>query len=181
MSDTFVKSTRAIKDVQKQPHYTNQPGDILIEKSNKVFVRTEDSYCELTGNIKAIDGNTPDNNGNANSLNFRVLKEMQYDQADKVDVRLTSTGGYSKIADNVRGCLVSSLNDFNLSDVKFDNKAVITPTQLNSDATKVSSLIGVIQVPRADTLKYLVVMDVRNKTIIDIVNIKAKSVTQQDE
>lgn len=108
MSDRFIKATREIKNVHKQPHYTNEPGDILIQKleknkPNQAFIRLEDQYHCLTDNIKTINGGLkkpnlitgdvsgivtslngqqPDVNGNIEDYDIQLLR-VEYNPTNK--------------------------------------------------------------------------------------------------
>lgn len=63
MAKRFTRNIRSIKDIEKQPKNTNQQNDLLSDDKH-VYVRNKDQYEQITGGVKEVNGETPDENGN---------------------------------------------------------------------------------------------------------------------
>lgn len=65
MAKRFTRNIRSIKDIEKQPKETNEQNDLLSDEKN-VYVRNQDKYEQITGGVKEVNGETPDENGHVN-------------------------------------------------------------------------------------------------------------------
>ncbi|BDU78949.1 BppU family phage baseplate upper protein [Tetragenococcus phage phiYA5_2] len=65
MAKRLTRNIRSIKDIEKQPKYTNKQNDLLSDDKH-VYVRNKDQYVQITGGVKEVNGETPDENGNVN-------------------------------------------------------------------------------------------------------------------
>lgn len=75
MAKRFTRNIRSIKDIEKQPKYTNQQNDLLSDDKH-VYVRNKDQYEQITGGVKEVNGETPDENGNVD-LQIKDFKEQK--------------------------------------------------------------------------------------------------------
>lgn len=62
MAKRFTRNIRSIKNIEKQPKYTNKQNDLLSDKKD-VYVRNQDKYEKITGGVKEVNGETPDSDG----------------------------------------------------------------------------------------------------------------------
>lgn len=49
MANRFVRAIRQVKDIKKQPLFTNEENDLISDTSNNVYVRVGKKYKRITG------------------------------------------------------------------------------------------------------------------------------------
>lgn len=49
MANRFVRAIRQVKDIKKQPLFTNEENDLISDTKNNVYVRVGRGYKKITG------------------------------------------------------------------------------------------------------------------------------------
>ncbi|BCZ76241.1 BppU family phage baseplate upper protein [Tetragenococcus phage phiWJ7] len=112
MAKRITRNIRSIKDIEKQPKYTNKQNDLLSDEKD-VYVRNKDQYEQITGGVKEVNGETPDENGNVNLQLKDFAGQEKIVRKSQLDESLEAIeSGYKNYTDNAVEDM--AINDRNL-------------------------------------------------------------------
>lgn len=139
MAKRFTRNIRSIKDIEKQPKYTNQQNDLLSDDKH-VYIRNKDKYERITGlndiNARLNDLQSRIDNFNPENENIEELQSQLQDLQTQVnDLNIPNYDGeIEDLQSQINGLNIPNYDD-EIEDLQSQINGLDIPTDYNQQIT----------------------------------------------